>query len=114
MRRDLARYTLALATVCISCRPPRSATVRELSDRDWIVVHRVPEGIFTMTSSADGGSAAVFWSFDNDLLIIDGSRFLPVRLTGFRQVRGAVAVGHTIYVGGLLRGEDQEVVVRLR
>jgi hypothetical protein len=61
---------MALATASLGCRPSGNLTVRELSDRDWIVVHRVPEGIFTMTSSADGaifvtafsGGGAVFRS----------------------------------------------------
>ena len=85
-----------------------------LSDGRWEVVRRFDMLRWMVGGAAQPGSAAVFWGFDNDLLIIDGSRFVPVRLTGFRQVRGAVAVGHTIYVGGRARGEDQEVVVRLR
>ena len=64
--------------------------------------------------SAQPGSAAVFWSFDKDLLIIDGSDTRVLRLSGFRSVRGAVAVGHTIYVAGLPRDHEEEVVVRLR
>ena len=63
---------------------------------------------------AQPGSAAVFWSFDNDLLIIDGSDTRVLRLSSFRTVRGAVAVGHTIYVAGLPRDDEEEVVVRLR
>jgi hypothetical protein len=84
------------------------------SDGRWEIGRRFDILRSMVGGAAQPGSAAVFWGFDNDLLIIDGSRFVPVRLTGFRQVRGAVAVGHTIYVGGLARGEDQEVVVRLR
>ncbi|HEY2851896.1 MAG TPA: hypothetical protein VGJ18_03570 [Gemmatimonadaceae bacterium] len=63
---------------------------------------------------AQPGSAAVFWGFDKDLLIIDGSNLRVLRMSSFRSVRGAVAVGHTIYVAGLARDEDDEVVVRLR
>lgn len=63
---------------------------------------------------AQPGSAAVFWSFDNDVLIIDGTNVRALRMSSFRSVRGAVAVGHTIYVAGLPRDDDQEVVVRLR
>ena len=63
---------------------------------------------------AQPGSAAVFWSFDKDVLIIDGSSVRVLRVSGLRSVRGAVAVGHTIYVAGLARGEDDDVVVRLR
>lgn len=85
-----------------------------LSDGRWEVVRRFDMLRWMVGGAAQPGSAAVFWSYDNDLLIIDGSRALPVRLTGFRQVRGAVAIGHSIYVGGLTRGDDQEVVVRLR
>ncbi|HKN65261.1 MAG TPA: hypothetical protein VJW73_03240 [Gemmatimonadaceae bacterium] len=60
------------------------------------------------------GSAAVFWSFDNDLLIIDGSAVRVLRLRDFRTVRGAVAMGHRIYVAGLPRDNEEDVVVRLR
>jgi hypothetical protein len=84
------------------------------ADGHWEVGKRFDMLRSMVGGAAQPGSGAVFWDYDNDLLIIDGSRVLPVRLTGFRQVRGAVAIGHAIYVGGLVRGEDEEVIVRLR
>lgn len=60
------------------------------------------------------GSAAVFWSFDKDLVIIDGTTIRPVRMKGLRSVRGAVAIGHTVYVAGLAPDGDDDIVVRLR
>jgi hypothetical protein len=36
-----------------------------------------------------------------------------LQLSGFRGVRVAVALGHTIYLAGLPRDDEEEVVVRL-
>ena len=88
------------------------ARLLRLTPTGWEVDQNANDVLHLNGGGAQPGSSAVFWSFDNDVLVVDGRRVTPMRLSAFHQVRGAVAVGSTVYVAGFLDRED--VVVRLK
>jgi len=63
--------------------------------------------------SAQPGESAVFWGYDGGIAVVTGASVRMISITAFgSQLRGAVAVGGSVYATGMLT--DADVVVRLR